>query len=155
MEPRGSEAASASSSARWGGRAWGVQNCYLDYAPLVIKNPGNTLVTDNLFLGSSSIVLEATTGDFDVRGVVITSNSHHTGNTGNASIILDERHGNFASVTDVVVENNQVDATDAAQGKRSTRATMSTSLWVGATTGVLYFADHLIFTTPIDAVGAC
>jgi hypothetical protein len=46
-----------------GGR---VQNCYLDYAPLVVRNPGNLVITDNLFLGSSTIVLAAQTEHFEV-----------------------------------------------------------------------------------------
>ena len=61
-----------------GGR---VQNCYLDYAPLVVRNPANLIVTDNLFLGSSTIVLAAQTERFEVRNVIVTNNIHHTGNT--------------------------------------------------------------------------
>lgn len=56
-----------------GGR---VQDCYLDYAPLVVHNPGNLVVTGNLFLGSSTIVLAAQTQRFEVRNVIITGNVH-------------------------------------------------------------------------------
>jgi len=130
-----------------GGR---VQNSYLDYAPLVIKNPGNCLVTDTLFLGSSTIVLKATKANVEVRGLVITSNSHHTGNTGNQSITLDETEGHFGSIVDTVIENNQVGKVDMAAGKKSARATKSQVMLAGAKEAEIYYSDHLVFNTAID-----
>lgn len=135
----------------WGGPSGGrVQNSYLDYAPLVIKNPGNCLVTDTLFLGSSTIVLKATKKNFEVRSLVITSNSHHTSNHANQSITLDETEGNFGSVVDTVIENNQVDATDMAAGKKSARATKSAVMHAGSKETQIYYSDDLVFNTAID-----
>ena len=141
----------------WLGTAWGgpsggrVQNCYLDYAPLVVSNPGDLVVTGNLFLGSSTLVLAAASAHFDVRNVIITDNEHHTGNRGNASFVLDERLGSFRSVTDVVIEGNEVDATDAAANKTGTRATLSAPLAPGASSALLYFDAYLLFASlPID-----
>ena len=60
---------------KWNGASGGrVQNCYLDYAPLVITNPGNLLVSGNLFLGSSAIVLAARGANFALRNVIIKDN---------------------------------------------------------------------------------
>jgi len=59
----------------------------------VIENPGDLVVTNNLFLGSSTIVLAATKQNVDVRDVIITGNVKHTGNTANASFVLDEVSG--------------------------------------------------------------
>jgi len=135
----------------WGGASGGrVQNCYLDYAPLVVKNPGNLLVSDNLFLGSSSLVLEATKETAEVRNVIITGNTHHTGNTGNQSLIIDERHGRFTTVVDTVIESNEVDATDAGVGKVGSRATLSAKLAAGDTATTLWFAKYLAFNVTID-----
>jgi hypothetical protein len=94
---------------KWKGASGGrVENCYLDYAPLLISNPGNLLVTSNLFLGSSTVVLRAASAGFAVRNVIVTNNEHHTGNSGNTSFVVDESAGSFGSVSDMVVENNQV-----------------------------------------------
>ena len=133
-----------------GGR---VQSSYLDYAPLVIRSPGNTVVESNLFLGSSNIVLAATRPRTPVRGLIITGNVHHTHNSGNASILLDERNGNaFSSLEDVVVESNIVGAADEkAAGKRGTRATLSAPLAPGASTAHLWFGKYLLFNVSIDA----
>lgn len=131
-----------------GGR---VQNCYLDYAPLVVRNPGNLLVTANLFLGSSAIVLRAASAKFAVRNLIITNNEHHTNNRANSSFIVDERGGTFASVTDVVVENNQVDATDAKVRQASTRATKSAPLHAGDSSALIYYNDSILFpSVPLD-----
>jgi len=136
----------------WGGPSGGrVQNSYLDYAPLVIKNPGDCLVTDTLFLGSSTIVLKAMKPNSEIRGLVITSNSHHTGNHANQSITLDETEGNFfGSIIDTVIENNQVDKADRDAGKKSARATKSAVIHGGAKDAQIYYSDHLVFNTPID-----
>ena len=52
---------------------------------------------------------------------------------------------------DVVVESNQVDATDAAANKTGTRATLSAQLPAGASEATLDFSRYLMFRTPIDA----
>ena len=137
---------------KWSGASGGrVQNCYLDYAPLVVTNPGNLVVTGNLFLGSSTLVLAARGANFAVRSVIIKDNEHHTGNSGNASFFVDERQGTFKSVTDVVVEGNEVDATDAAANKTSTRATKSAPLANGSSQVAIDFGPHLLFKRlPID-----
>lgn len=135
----------------WGGPSGGrVQDSYLDYAPLVITNPGDCMVTGNLFLGSSSIVLRATKNQVAVRNLIVTSNTHHSSNTGNKSFVLDEEAGKFTSVVDTVIENNEVDSLDLAAGKAGTRATKSAVLKAGAISADIYFDKDLIFNTPID-----
>ena len=120
-----------------GGR---VQNCYLDYAPLVVRHPGNLVVTDNLFLGSSAIVLAPVVERFEVRDVIITNNVHHTDNRGNASFVIDESVGSFAAATDVTVTNNEVDAADARANKTSTRAELTRPLAPGDASARLLWA---------------
>ena len=127
-----------------GGR---VQNCYLDYAPLVVRHPGNLVVTDNLFLGSSAIVLAPVVERFEVRDVIITNNVHHTDNRGNASFVIDESVGSFAAATDVTVTNNEVDAADARANKTSTRAELSAPLAPGDASARLSFGPYLLFSS--------
>ena len=93
-----------------------VQDAYLDYAPLIIRAPGDVQVTGCLFLGSSNIVL--TPGSkwkhspvlHSIRSMIITSNIWHTSNKANTTIIIDTTHGSFTSLTDSVVEDNTVGA---------------------------------------------
>jgi hypothetical protein len=93
-----------------------VQDAYLDYAPLVIRAPTNVQVTGCLFLGSSTIVLapakkwpcpECPVVN-SIRNMVITSNRWNTNNRANTSIIIDATLGNFVTLTDSVVEDNEV-----------------------------------------------
>jgi hypothetical protein len=110
-----------------------VQQSYLDYAPLVLRGHGEhtagniALIEGNFFLGSATIVLQATTPADALTGTVITGNSFNSWNAINTTFYLDERGGNaFAAVRDVVVENNEVSgALQKAGAKKSTRATMT------------------------------
>lgn len=140
-----------------------VQQCYLDYAPLLLrKGTGRsprggwfgkavpTAVEGNLFLGSSTIILQAATSPAEVAGLLITGNVFHTGNVANKTFVVDETEGRFTSLSDSVIENNEVGQTVAAAGKLGTRATKTLVLHPGASTGVLHFDDSLIFGSSIS-----
>jgi len=138
-------------SGTWAGASGGrVQNSYLDFAPLVVTNPGDCIISNNLFLGSSTMVFRATQKNFAVRNLIVTSNIHHGGQHGNQSITLDETLGSFGSIIDTVIENNEVDVTDAAVGKKSSRATKSVVLGEGSRDTLIYFVDDLVFNSRID-----
>jgi len=132
----------------WGGPSGGlVQNCYLDFAPLVISDPGNCLVTGNLFLGWSNLVLRATKKNFEVRNLVVTSNTQHGKGAKNASMVLDERLGNFGALVDTLIENNEV---VSSEQKRGSRATKSVTINAGKAHAVMYFDKDLLFDVPIE-----
>jgi hypothetical protein len=73
-------------------------------------------VTGSLFLGSSCIVLEVGKKWLhspvlkEIRNMIITSNIWHTGNRANTTIILDTTLGEFNSLVDSVVEDNEAGA---------------------------------------------
>ena len=65
-------------------------------------------------------------------------------------MVLDERHGSFGQVIDVVIENNEVDEAFATLGKKGTRSTRSASIAPGDDGATVWFSDDLVFNTPID-----
>jgi len=127
-----------------------VQNCYLDYAPLVIRQPSDVLVTDNFFLGSSTIVLESPAPNWkwkgSIRDMVITSNQFRTGNTPNTTFVLDETGSPFTGLIDVVVENNEISKSRGPAGKLGTRATKTVALPAGASNATIWFSTALLFS---------
>jgi len=60
----------------------------------------------NLFLGSSTIILEAAAEGVTCHGLVVTGNQFHTWNAPNSTFVVDESGGSFGGVEDVIVENN-------------------------------------------------
>ena len=124
-----------------------VQQCYLDYAPLVVAVGGETsiaMIEGNLFLGSSTIVLQSTKVNAEVRNLIITGNIFHTWNAANTTFVLDETHGSIASVSDTIVESNEV-GSSLTNKKLSTRATKAVSIPKGSSSVVVDFADSLLF----------
>ena len=146
-------------AAPWGGTAGGrVQNCYLDFAQLIMVNSGNKLVTDNLFPGTSSIVLATRSTQKlphgVVRNLIITSNVFHSRSHGNTSVLTDITAGPFKRSHDVLIENNGVDAKFAMNpgctGKRGSRATISTVMLPDTVNTAIWFGDYLVFNTTIN-----
>jgi len=145
-----------------GGR---VEQCYLDYAPLTIRigagwsahgwfpNGGTlTMVEGNLFLGSSTIVLQAADPLSTVHGLIVQGNTFHTTNTPNTTFVLDQTDGTFVGVVDTIVENNEAGKLVEHQckhGKLSTRATQTVAVPVGVTQVALNFSDALLFGTHV------
>lgn len=74
-----------------------------------------------------------------------TGNVFHTSNQANTTFILDESDGTFVSLSDSVVEDNEVDKAVAAAGKLGTRATKTLLLQPGDSYGVLNYTDSLVF----------
>lgn len=108
-----------------------VEQCYLDYAPLVIGCPATeshhatlAMVEGNLFLGSSTIVLEALDKAAYAAGLVVTNNIFHTWNNANRTFVLDETNGKFAGVVNTIVDGNEVGPSVEKVGKIGTRATV-------------------------------
>ena len=92
-----------------------VLQSYLDYAPLLVRYKTNSgrgdmgplaQVEGNLFLGSSTIILEAAAEGVTCHGLVVTGNQFHTWNAPNSTFVVDESGGSFGGVEDVIVENN-------------------------------------------------
>ena len=97
-----------------------VLQSYLDYAPLLVRYKTNSGLGDmgplaqvegNLFLGSSTIILEAAAEGVTCHGLVVTGNQFHTWNVANSTFVVDESAGSFAGVEDVIVENNVAGST--------------------------------------------
>lgn len=141
-----------------------VNNCYLDYAPLVIgiedyqnENKkyviGNdiAIVEGNLFLGSSTMVLEAGHKNTIVSNLIVTGNIFHSNNVINATVILDESNGNkFINVENMIMENNEVGQKMESSGKKlSTRATDTAALLIGTKNITINFDQPLIFSSSI------
>lgn len=138
----------------WNG-AGRVQQCYLDYAPLVIRRTQAAaskatisqlaMVQGNLFLGTANIVLVAAVSESALSGLVCTGNIFSTFNAANATVILDESQGRFTSVLDVTIDQNEAGTAVLAAGKLSTRATMTASFSQGSSTVTINFSSALIF----------
>eukprot|EP00040_Diaphanoeca_grandis_P024417 m.134151 g.134151 ORF g.134151 m.134151 type:complete len:518 (-) comp29723_c0_seq1:297-1850(-) len=129
-----------------------VQQCYLDYAPLVIRvwNPGGvTLVEGNFFLGSANVVLVPSHPSTILHGLVMTGNVFGTWNSANKTFVIDESSGRFSAVKDTVIENNEVNAAVSMAGKLSSRATMTKA--IGKQDSCTFnFSSALVFD---DSVG--
>jgi hypothetical protein len=128
-----------------------VQQCYLDYAPLVVAVGGKTsiaMIEGNLFLGSSTIVLQSVSKNSNVQNLVITGNIFHTWNTANKTFVLDETQGSIVSVSDTIVESNEV-GPSLLHKKLSTRATKTVPVSKGSSSAVLDFTDSLIFDSKV------
>ena len=124
-----------------------VQQCYLDYAPLVVAVGGETsiaMIEGNLFLGSSTIVLQSTRNNSSVRNLIITGNIFHTWNAANTTFVLDETNGSINSVLDTVIESNEV-GPSLLHKKVSTRASKTVSVPKGSSSLVINFTDSLLF----------
>lgn len=139
-----------------------VQDCYLDYAPLVIHSPNNVQVTGCLFLGSSTIVLasgrlwpKSPKINTAITNVIITSNIWHTGNTANATMVVDETLGKFLSIADTVVEGNQVQPSKFKGKKLGTRATRSAAVPANESTVTLDFSEDLVLGSVGIAEARC
>ena len=140
-----------------------VQQCYLDYAPLVVgvtnyaTKKGKSMRNDiaviegNLFLGSSTMVLEAGYPNTLLSDLVVTGNLFHSRNAINATVTLDESNGNtFVMVENVVMENNQVgQSVDQGHQKLSTRATDSVSVPPGSKNATIDFTQPLVFDASV------
>ena len=134
-----------------------VLQCYLDYAPLVIGYNGFqngpkiqtesiAQVEGTLFLGSSTIILEANSKNTVASGLIATGNVFHSWNTANRTITLDETNGKFVAVQNVIVENNEVgNNVDKILGKKSTRATSTVKIPSGVNHVTLDFNASLLF----------
>uniref|UniRef100_A0A7S4B4L1 Uncharacterized protein n=1 Tax=Chrysotila carterae TaxID=13221 RepID=A0A7S4B4L1_CHRCT len=75
--------------------------------------------------------------------------SHSAGGKANRTFLLDETHGSFDSVTDTVVENNEVTAIVGAAKKLGTRATLSTQMFPGTQSTAIDFSPALIFGSKV------
>eukprot|EP00947_MAST-08B_sp_MAST-8B-sp1_P000361 g361.t1 len=139
-----------------------VEQSYLDYAPLVVRVPGTkwskssalAMIEGNLFLGSSTVVLEAASPQAVVHGLVVTNNVFHSWNTANKTFVLDEAVGSVVGVVDTVVAGNEVGPNVLKiSGKLSTQATMagaltstsSTSSTSSSSSVTLDFSDSMLF----------
>ena len=134
-----------------------VLNVYLDYTALVIESgakPRNAHVSvaDSFFLGMGTIVLCATAPQSKIEGLVLTDNTWNSVNMPhNATVVLDERHGNaFTSVLDFVMLANI--APKALFDPRATTVTKELSL-ANATRWDFDFSDVLVFPG-VDIVSA-
>ena len=103
------------------------------------------MVEGNLFLGSSTIVLEAQSKVAYTAGLVVTNNIFHTWNNANRTFILDESDGTFAGVINTVIDGNEVGVAVEKAGKIGTRATLVAAVGAGATNVTLDFDAALIF----------
>eukprot|EP00039_Didymoeca_costata_P012854 m.187226 g.187226 ORF g.187226 m.187226 type:complete len:520 (-) comp15603_c1_seq2:1431-2990(-) len=128
-----------------------VEQCYLDYAPLVLRlggskywQPSLGMIEGNFFLGSSTIVLQAATPEVVIRGLIITGNIFNTNNVPNKTFTLDETQGKFVKLEDTVIENNEVDL-DRAAGKISSIATKTIEIDAGFTEGFINYNGSLVF----------
>ena len=130
-----------------------VEQSYLDYAPLVIRETGSmglTMVEGNLFLGSSTIVLQAVEQAATLHGLIVTGNVFRSWNKANHTFVLDESAGKFVNVTDTVVENNQVGPSVVKlHGKQSTRATMAATVPRNSRSLSLDFSEALLFGSTV------
>ena len=109
----------------------------------------------NLFLGSSTIVLQAVEKEATLHGLIVTGNVFHTWNAANHTFVLDESAGSFVNVTDTVVENNQVGpSVIKIHGKQSTRATIRATVPPGSRTQMLDFTEALIFGSEVGVYEA-
>lgn len=103
-------------------------------------------IEGNLFLGSSTIVLETSRENASVQNLIITGNVFHSWNTANRTIVVDETRGKVVSVKDTVIESNEVGSRVLSiGGKLSTRATKTVALEKGSLHAVLNFSDSLVF----------
>ena len=139
-----------------------MQDAYLDYAPLVIRSPHDVQVTGCLFLGSSNIVLTTAKKwpkapvSNSIDNMIITSNRWNTGNVANTTIILDETLGPFKTLTDSIIEDNEVGVKHTASKgpKKGTRATMSATVPPGKDTVELDFSDALVLPAAVGIAEA-
>lgn len=139
-----------------------VQDAYLDYAPLVVRAPQNVQVTGCLFLGSSTLVLAPAKKwlhspvQHKIDNMVVTSNRWNTGNRANTTIILDDTEGNFTSLIDSVIEDNEVGLKHTASSgpKKGTRSTMSKPVPPGASAVDFDFSDSLLFSGSVGIAEA-
>lgn len=150
-----------------------VEQCYLDFAPLVIgcngsnaspKTPNRwtaslAMIEGNLFLGTAALVLEAYKGNdvggTAVHGLVVTGNNWHSSHNVNRTVVLDESRGSFTGVYDTVMENNAI-GVEFEAGKnvpaglhRSTRATLSSAFPAGKSLVTLDFSNALVFGSSV------
>ena len=150
-----------------------VEQCYLDFAPLVIGCNGSNakpetpnrwtaslaMIEGNIFLGTAALVLEAYKGNdmggTAVHGLVVTGNNWHSSHNVNHTVVLDETRGAFTGVYDTVIENNVV-GVEFEAGKnvpaglhRSTRATLSATVMPGANYATLDFGNALVFESSV------
>merc|ERR1712039_894794 len=118
---------------------------YLDFCPLVIVDPMNVVVTNNLFLAKANLVLQqASRGT--VQSMVVSNNRWSSeGKYTNDTIILD---GKFTSVDDTVIEGN---VADSKWHVKSTRAT-KTAAGNNSTLVTIDFTDDLLFDLAITEI---
>ena len=103
-----------------------------------------------MFLGSSTIVIQAVEKEATLHGLIATGNVFHSWNTANNTFVLDETAGRFVNVTDTVVENNEVGPSVVRlHGKQSTRATIRAVIAPGSRSQKLDFSESLLFGSPV------
>eukprot|EP00948_MAST-09A_sp_MAST-9A-sp1_P002833 g2833.t1 len=116
-----------------------VVDSYLDFTPLVIQNPTNMVVSNNLFLAKANLVLQAGYPKTVCSNLVVSNNRWASESKyKNASIIV---NGNFIDVQDTVIESN---AADSLWLKKGTRGTQTVSINEGDK-AILDFSKDLVF----------
>jgi len=121
-----------------------VFNCYLDFAPLVIRNPRGAVVTNTYFLATAKLILQVGISKGCTALTVSNNNWNDQGKYRNDSIILD---GRFNFVQDTIIENNVIMSQWEA---KSTRATRTIVIPSNITQVELNFSNDLLFDHPIQ-----
>ncbi|XP_028752002.1 polygalacturonase QRT3-like [Neltuma alba] len=118
-----------------------IDNCYLDYAGIVMEDPVQVHVTNGLFLGDANIVLKSIKGQ--VLGLNIVNNMF-SGDP-NKKVPIVNLDGQFGDIDQVVIDQNNVNG----MGLRSTIGKLTVggngTKWIVDFSGVLVFPNRISF----------
>ena len=129
-----------------------IIDCYLDFCPLILKNPNSIVVSNNLFLAKANLVILRDENhpwmSDNVTDLVVTNNRWDSEDKYQNDTIIVE--GDFKSVMDTVIENNAADSMWSVKGTRSTR---TVDIPQNSTLVSIDYSDDLVFPgLPIQEV---
>lgn len=116
-----------------------IVNSYMDFTNIVAEDPVQLDISDNFFLGDASIILKSIKGV--VNGLNIVNNMFSGSNKGVNIVQLDELNGPFNQISQVVIDQNNVQGMNLRSTVAKGSAKGNGTLWTVDFMSVLLFPN--------------
>ncbi|KAJ4702670.1 Polygalacturonase QRT3-like protein [Melia azedarach] len=116
-----------------------IDNCYLDYAGIVLEDPVQIHITNGFFIGDANIVLKSIKGR--ISGLNIVDNMFNGNPKKNVPIITLD--GDFGNVDQVVIDRNHVNGMRLKSTVGKMTVAKNGTKWVADFSSMLLFPDRI------------